>query len=140
MPYETKENTGALFQPRSTQRLSFIGRVDFEGDQREIAIITVEDRDGVKHRLIFQKVGKLFDNEKKSEASPPYGGPISTSMHRLSCWVNRTKDDSPYLGVKVSERRPNGPTDPGRRRPDDDPPTYGERELARSIEDDDIPF
>lgn len=133
-------NRGAAFTPFPTQKMILQGKVNIEGNDNKVVLVSDETRDGRKIIEVFQKVGVLFENDKKgNEAAPDYSGPIRQAIDsytmgasgksplekRIAGW-RRMKDGKPYMSFNVSDKQ--GGTeernipDPSKALPDDDIP------------------
>ena len=95
-------NRGAAFTPFPTQKMILQGKVNVDGNDNKIVLVSDETRDGRKIVEVFQKVGVLFENDKKgNEAAPDYSGPIKQVVEsplekRIAGW-RRMKDGKPYM-------------------------------------------
>jgi uncharacterized protein (DUF736 family) len=109
-------NKGVAYKPFPEQNLILSGKLDVDGTQEQVAIISAESKDGKKRLEVFMKVGVLFPNEKKAEqkeGAPDYGGPIQLDGEekRLAAW-KREKDGNKYMSMDISEPRPKTEDEP----------------------------
>jgi hypothetical protein len=108
MSEEKKEydnrNRGVAFTPFDNQQYFLQGELDIDGQQLKVNIIRDQLKSGKVIFNIYQKVGVLFDAEKKDEKSPDLTGEIFDK--RLAGWKALTKFDKPMLQMRVSEARP----------------------------------
>ena len=125
-------NRGAAFTPFPTQKMILQGKVNVDGNDSKIVLVSDETRDGRKIVEVFQKVGVLFENDKKgNEAAPDYSGPMKQVVEsplekRIAGW-RRMKDGKPYMSFNVSDKQ--GGTE-DRKIPDP----------SKALPEDDIPF
>lgn len=97
-------NRGAAFAPFETQKLILQGKINDEGSDRKVTFIKDATRDGKNIIEVYEKIGVLFENDKKgNEAAPDYTGPFSESK-RLAAW-RKMKDGKPYMTFNVSEQQ-----------------------------------
>ena len=70
-------------------------------------LIADQTRDGKKLIEVYEKVGTLFENDKKgNENAPDYTGPLGM-MRRIAAW-RRIKDNKPYMTFSVSDKQAQG--------------------------------
>jgi len=124
-------NQGAAFTPFPTQKMILQGKMNVEGNDNKIILVSDETRDGRKIIEIYQKVGVLFENDQKgNDNAPNYSGPIAQAINsplemRVAGW-RKMKDGKPYMNFKVSQKQ--GGTedrkiaDPSKALPEDDIP------------------
>jgi hypothetical protein len=119
-------NRGAAFPPFPSQKLILQGKLNVDG--RDIKCVLVKDQTkGGKNLIeVYQKIGVLFDNDKKgNESAPDYTGPIEFPRElRLAAW-KKMANDKPYLSMNVSEKTEGG---------------QGAAAKVSLEDDDDIPF
>lgn len=97
-------NRGAAFAPFPTQALILQGKIDNAGEEMKITLVKDQTRDGKTLIEVYQKVGVLFDNDKKgNEAAPDYTGPLGETR-RIAAW-RKMKDDKPYMTFNVSDKQ-----------------------------------
>lgn len=95
---------GAAFAPFETQKLILQGKINDSGNDRKITLVKDQTRDGKTIIEIYEKIGVLFDNDKKgNEAAPDYTGPLGETR-RLAAW-RKMKEDKPYMTFNVSDKR-----------------------------------
>ena len=95
---------GAAFAPFPTQALILQGKIDNAGEEMKVTLVKDQTRDGKTLIEVYQKVGVLFDNDKKgNEAAPDYTGPLGETR-RIAAW-RKMKDDKPYMTFNVSDKQ-----------------------------------
>jgi len=114
-------NRGAAFKPFDTQSMILQGKLNDQGKDMKVVLVKDQTRDGKTIIEIFEKVGVLFENDKKgNENAPDYTGPIN-EFRRLAAW-RKAKDGQPYMTMSVSE------------------PKQRQEQEASPLNDDKIPF
>lgn len=97
-------NRGAAFAPFPTQALILQGKIDNAGEEMKVTLVKDQTRDGKTLIEVYQKVGVLFENDKKgNEAAPDYTGPLGETR-RIAAW-RKMKDDKPYMTFNVSDKQ-----------------------------------
>lgn len=100
-------NKGAAFAPFETQRLILQGKINDNGRELKTVLVADQTRDGKKLIEVYEKVGVLFENDKKgNENAPDYTGPLGM-VRRIAAW-RRMKDDKPYMTFSVSDKQQGG--------------------------------
>jgi|TARA_R110001592_G_scaffold253153_2_gene516035 hypothetical protein len=95
-------NRGAAFAPFETQKLILQGKINDGGLDRKVTFTKDTTRDGKNVIEVYEKIGVLFENDKKgNEAAPDYTGPFN-EFKRLAAW-RKMKDGKPYMTFNVSE-------------------------------------
>ena len=98
---------GAAFPPFETQRLILQGKINDNGKEMKTVLVADQTRDGKKLIEVYEKVGTLFENDKKgNENAPDYTGPLGM-MRRIAAW-RRIKDNKPYMTFSVSDKQAQG--------------------------------
>ena len=98
---------GAAFPPFETQRLILQGKINDNGKEMKTVLVADQTRDGKKLIEVYEKVGTLFENDKKdNEKAPDYTGPLGM-MRRIAAW-RRMKDNKPYMTFSVSDKQAQG--------------------------------
>ena len=116
-------NRGAAFAPFPTQSLILQGKVDNSGEEMKVTLVKDQTRDGKTLIEVYQKVGVLFENDKKgNEAAPDYNGPLG-EIKLLAEW-KKMKDGKPYMTFNVSDKQQGATSSP----------------QAKPVLHDDIPF
>ena len=70
-------NRGAAFAPFPTQSLILQGKINNQGKDMKVTLVKDQTRDGKTIIEIYEKIGVLFDNDKKgNESAPDYTGPL----------------------------------------------------------------
>ena len=119
-------NRGAAFAPFETQKLILQGKIDDNRVERKITLVKDQTRDGKTIIEVYEKIGTLFENDKKgNEAAPDYTGPFN-DVRRLAAW-RKMKDGKPYMTFNVSDKASHGQGVP-------DP------KPVNMLDDDSIPF
>lgn len=119
-------NRGAAFAPFETQKLILQGKIDDNQVERKITLVKDQTRDGKTIIEVYEKIGTLFENDKKgNEAAPDYTGPFN-DVRRLAAW-RKMKDGKPYMTFNVSDKASHGQNVP-------DP------KPVNMLDDDSIPF
>ena len=96
-------NRGAAFAPFPSQSLILQGKLNKEGTDQRIALVKDQTADGKTVIAVYQRVGTLFENDKKgNEAAPDYTGPIDDNF-RLAAW-RKMNDNKPYMTFNVSRK------------------------------------
>jgi len=96
-------NRGAVFQPYESTKLILTGKANNNGIDENIAMIMNQTKDGKKIIDVYQKVGTLFENDKKgNEKAPDYTGPFLG--RRISTWRGE-KDGKKYMSLELSDKR-----------------------------------
>lgn len=95
-------NKGAAFKPFDTQSMILQGKVNNDGNDMKVVLVKDITRQGKTIIEVFEKVGVLFENDKKgNENAPDYTGPLKETR-RLAAW-RRNKDGAPYMTMSVSD-------------------------------------
>lgn len=95
---------GAAFAPFPTQSLILQGKVNDTGVDRKITLVKDQTREGKTIIEVYEKIGVLFENDKKgNEAAPDYTGPFN-EIRRLAAW-RKMKDGKPYMTFNVSDQQ-----------------------------------
>jgi hypothetical protein len=105
-------NSGAAFKPFDSQRMILQGKVNLEGNERKVVMVADQTRGGDNIIEVYQKVGVLFDNDKKgNESAPDYSGPVedyaTNKDMRIAAW-KRQKDGANYMSMQVTEKQKGG--------------------------------
>ena len=99
-------NRGAAFAPFETQRLILQGKVNVSGNDIKVVLVKDQTQSGTNLIEVYQKVGVLFDNDKKgNENAPDYSGPLEIGRKRIAAW-RKEKDGKPYMSISVSDALP----------------------------------
>ena len=104
---DTYDNTnrGAAFAPFETQRLILQGKINDNNVERKTVFIKDQTQAGKTIIEVYEKIGVLFENDKKgNEAAPDYTGPFN-EVRRLAAW-RKAKDGKPYMTFNVSDAKP----------------------------------
>jgi len=98
---------GAVFPPRENEKMILKGQANNDGEDIRLVYTMSVTKDGKKIIDVYQKVGTLFPNDKKKEASPDYTGPFGN--RRIACW-NKEKDGMRYMSLTFSDKKSEGGT------------------------------
>tara|TARA_Y100000004_G_scaffold99584_1_gene111578 strand:- start:207 stop:563 length:357 start_codon:yes stop_codon:yes gene_type:complete len=99
-------NSGAAFPPFPTQTMILQGNVDINSKDHRIILVQNTTKDGRKTIEVYQKMGILFENDKKgNEQAPDYSGPLDDHDNlRIAGWRKKAKDsDKHFISLKISE-------------------------------------
>lgn len=97
-------NRGAAFAPFDTQKLILQGKIDDNRIERKVTLVKDQTRDGKTIIEVYEKIGVLFENDKKgNDAAPDYTGPFNDTR-RLAAW-RKMKDGKPYMTFNVSDKQ-----------------------------------
>lgn len=96
---------GAAFAPFQTQAMILQGKINDSGVDKKVVLVKDQTKNGAKIIEVFEKVGVLFENNKKgNDAAPDYSGPFN-EFRRLAAW-RKSKDGKPYMTFSVSDSSP----------------------------------
>lgn len=96
-------NRGAAFAPFPSQSLILQGKLNKEGTDQRIALVKDQTADGKTVIAVYQRIGTLFENDKKgNEAAPDYTGPIGVNL-RLAAW-RKMNDNKPYMTFNLTKK------------------------------------
>lgn len=108
-------NRGAAFAPFEQQRLILQGKVNVSGNDLKVVLVKDQTQGGTNLIEVYQKVGVLFDNDKKgNENTPDYSGPLEIGRKRIAAW-RKEKDGKPYMSISVSDAQQGGSNSGGGR-------------------------
>ena len=97
-------NRGAAFAPFETQKLILQGKIDDNRIERKVTLVKDQTRDGKTIIEVYEKIGTLFENDKKgNDSAPDYTGPFNDTR-RLAAW-RKMKDGKPYMTFNVSDKQ-----------------------------------
>ena len=99
-------NSGAAFPPFPTQTMILQGNVDINSKDHKVVCVQNTTKDGRKVIEVYQKMGILFENDKKgNEQAPDYSGPLDHHDNlRIAGWRKKAKDsDKHFISFKISE-------------------------------------
>lgn len=101
-------NRGAAFPPFASQQMILQGKLNMEGEDNNVVLVRDETKSGKTIIGVYQRVGTLFQNEKKNENQPDYTGPLELRLFnaekRVAAW-KKMKDGKPYLTMSVSDKQ-----------------------------------
>jgi len=114
-------NRGAAFTPFPTQQMILQGKVNVEGVDSKVVLVKDQTKDGRGIVEVYQKMGVMFDNDKKgNDAAPDYSGPVGEDK-RIAGW-RRMKDGKPYMSFQISDKQ------------------QGQQSASSPLQEDSIPF
>ncbi len=92
-------NRGSVHAPFPEQKFILQGNLNVDRDNKTIALIAGELRDGRKVIHVYHKVGIMYENKKEEGSTKPdYGGTIEASEiikpKRIAGWKKIKQDDN----------------------------------------------
>ena len=104
-------NRGAAFTPFPTQSLILQGKVNVDGIDKKVLLVKDTTKDGKNIVEMYEKIGVLFENDKKgNDSAPDYSGPMGDTK-RIAGW-KKMKDDRPYMSFQISDKTQSGSAAP----------------------------
>ena len=102
-------NQGAAHPPFETQQLILTGKLDVEGDNKQVAIVKDTDKNGEAILVVYQRIGCMYANADATAENkqPAYSGP-QDGNRRLAAWRAISKDGNNFLSLKTQEKYANG--------------------------------
>jgi len=100
-------NTGAAWKPFDNMKLILQGKLNLEGNKRDIVLITDTTKAGKRIIKAYQKIGAMHENNSDNEKAPSYSGSLddyATNKDMQIAGWKREKDGSSYISIKVSEK------------------------------------
>ena len=99
-------NRGAAHAPFESQNLLLTGKLDKDGNNKQVAIIQDKDQQGRDVLVVFERVGVMYGNEDATDDNkqPHYSGPIDDN-HRIAGWRSTDKNGKKYLSLKRAEKQ-----------------------------------
>ena len=100
-------NTGAAFKPFDNMKLILQGKLNLEGNDRDIVLVTDTTKSGKRIIKAYQKIGAMHENNSDNEKAPSYSGSLddyATNKDMQIAGWKREKDGSSYISIKVSEK------------------------------------
>ena len=113
------ENTkakGNLFMTNEKSKAKLVaqGPIDMEEGKRNFALIKMDWDNDETNIDVYQKIGKLYDNNNKegnlkqdtNPLAPRYTSTVNTldGKKRISAWINTPKDGgNKYVGVTIED-------------------------------------
>ena len=95
-------DSGAVFKPRDNHKMILSGKLNNGGEDSNVVVTMSTLDDGRKIMDVYQKVGTLFENDKKgNDKAPDYSGPLGE--RRIATW-RREKDGNSYMSLKLSDK------------------------------------
>jgi len=97
-------NRGAAFTPFPTQSLILQGKINVDGTEKKVLLVKDTTKDGKNIVEMYEKIGVLFENDKKgNDSAPDYSGPLMGDLKRIAGW-KKMKDDKPYMSFQISDK------------------------------------
>tara|TARA_R110002050_G_scaffold274775_1_gene419330 strand:- start:286 stop:675 length:390 start_codon:yes stop_codon:yes gene_type:complete len=101
-------NTGAAFKPFDNMKLILQGKLNLEGNDRDIVLVTDTTKSGKRIIKAYQKLGVMFENDSDNEKAPSYSGSLddyaTNKDMQIAGWKKDAGATSPYISIKVSEK------------------------------------
>lgn len=96
-------NRGAAFPPFDTQSLILQGKLNVVGHDMKVVLVKDQTKGGTKLIEVYQKVGVLFENDKKgNDNAPDYSGPLEVGDKRIAAW-RKEANGKPYMSMSLSD-------------------------------------
>lgn len=102
-------NSGVIFEPHADQRFTGQGKINIGGaDHRVVVIYEKLSKDKPPVRVLYQRMGVLFENDRAtSDSAPAFTGPLDQHANlRVAAWKG-VKDGRRYMSLKVTEKQQN---------------------------------
>lgn len=103
-------NSGIAGQPWPEQNFILHGKLSIHQgniaiEERPVALIKQQSKDGSNRIEVYQKVGVLFENEKDNDNQPDYSGPMEGEYAdlKIAGWRGE-KNGNRYMSLKVSPK------------------------------------
>lgn len=100
-------NSGAVFKPFDSMKMILSGKVNIEGNDREVIFVTDKTKSGSRIIKVYQKMGILFENDTTNSSAPNYSGVIdeyaTNKDMTIAAW-KKEKDDGTYMSIKISQK------------------------------------
>jgi hypothetical protein len=93
---------GAAFPPSDNQQLILTGPINDNGDDSRVAVVKSKLDDGRIIFDVYQKVGRLFDNDVQTPNAPNFTGPWRE--RRMAVWT-KEKDGRKYMSISLSDKQ-----------------------------------
>ena len=105
-------NTGAAFKPFDSMKMILQGKVNLEGNDHKTVLVADTTKSGMKIIEVYQKVGVMFENDKRgNDSAPDYSGPMEDHVAKqpmqIAGW-KKDKDGSNYLSMQISPKHGGG--------------------------------
>ena len=141
--YEKRPNSGVIFNPAANEAFAGSGRINLDGAQYDDDLVMVkrQKQDGSIERLVFRKVGILYENDKKgNDSAPDLSGPvwIDGVRRRLAAWFKTSaKTGATFLSLSIDGKEEAQQRMAERQNA---APAATQAPAMHGIEDDEIPF
>lgn len=100
-------NSGAVFKPFDNMKMILSGRINIEGNDRDVIFVTDKTKSGSRIIKVYQKMGILFENDTTNSNAPNYSGVIdeyaTNKDMTIAAW-KKEKDDGTYMSIKISQK------------------------------------
>lgn len=100
-------NSGAVFKPFDSMKMILSGKINIEGNDREVIFVTDKTKSGSRIIKVYQKMGILFENDTTNSNAPNYSGVIdeyaTNKDMTIAAW-KKEKDDGTYMSIKISQK------------------------------------
>lgn len=100
-------NSGAVFKPFDSMKMILSGKINIEGNDREVIFVTDKTKSGSRIIKVYQKMGILFENDTTNSSAPNYSGVIdeyaTNKDMTIAAW-KKEKDDGTYMSIKISQK------------------------------------
>ena len=105
-------NTGAAFKPFDSMKMILQGKVNLEGNDHKTVLVADTTKSGMKIIEVYQKVGVMFENDKRgNDSAPDYSGPMEDHVDKqprqIAGW-KKDKDGNSYLSMQISPKHGGG--------------------------------
>tara|TARA_R110001599_G_scaffold69607_1_gene196088 strand:+ start:353 stop:736 length:384 start_codon:yes stop_codon:yes gene_type:complete len=105
-------NTGAAFKPFDSMKMILQGKVNLEGNDHKTVLVADTTKSGMKIIEVYQKVGVMFENDKRgNDSAPDYSGPmedhVANKPMQIAGW-KKEKDGNSYLSMQLSPKHGGG--------------------------------
>jgi len=100
-------NTGAAWKLFDNMKLILQGKLNLEGNKRDIVLVSNISKAGKRQIVAYQKVGIMWENDSNNEKAPSYSGSLddyaTNKDMNLAGWKREKNGDS-YISMKISEK------------------------------------
>tara|TARA_R110000822_G_scaffold44890_4_gene120311 strand:+ start:321 stop:737 length:417 start_codon:yes stop_codon:yes gene_type:complete len=97
-------NRGAAHPPFETQHLILTGKLDIEGNSKNIALVKDTDKNGEPVIVVYQRMGCMYANDNIDGDKPNYSGPLDNNK-RVAAWKKQSEKGVDYLSLKCTDKR-----------------------------------
>ena len=107
-------NSGAVFKPRDVMKMILQGKLNLEGNDRTLIVVSDTSQAGKKYMKLYQKVGAMFSNDKEvNEKRPDFAGKLedyATNKDMVIAAWTKDKDGNKYMTLSIEEKRGASPS------------------------------